>query len=135
MSGENRRERLRKREALTDAQLLMFISIGIFVLTSRVWAAILALVLTSLWDCFGMVVMDSGLDYVEGTSREKCTMLQMVFGKIGLAIGPVAITARLSAGAAGATGVIVAILLVGLVFYGGFIFYGKRFKPGREGSV
>ncbi len=31
MSGENRRERLRKREALTDAQLLMFISIGIFV--------------------------------------------------------------------------------------------------------
>ncbi|MBR0411761.1 MAG: MFS transporter [Eubacterium sp.] len=128
-------KRIKPENAMVIYMLLQSISIGIFVLTSRVWAAILALVLTSLWDCFGMVVMDSGLDYVEGTSREKCTMLQMVFGKIGLAIGPVAITARLSAGAAGATGVIVAILLVGLVFYGGFIFYGKRFKPGREGSV
>ncbi|MBR1627896.1 MAG: MFS transporter [Lachnospiraceae bacterium] len=111
-------KRIRPDIAMAVYMALQTASIGIFVLTGRVWAAILALVLTSLWDCFGMVVMDLALDHVEGTSTEKCTLLQMLFGKLGMVIGPVAITAWLSKGAAGATGVIVIFLAAGLVVYG-----------------
>ena len=96
---------------------LQIVSVGIFVVTASIWAAILALVLTSFWDCFGTVLMDSALDHVEGTTREKCTLLQMVFGKLGMVIGPIAITSFLYKGAAGATGVIVVFLMVGLVIY------------------
>jgi MFS family permease len=96
---------------------LQIVSVGIFVVTASIWAAILALVLTSFWDCFGTVLMDSALDHVEGTTREKCTLLQMVFGKLGMVIGPIAITSFLYKGAAGATGVIVVFLVVGLVIY------------------
>ncbi len=97
--------------------VLQTISIGIFVVTSSVWAAILALVLTSLWDCFGMVAMDLGLDHIEGTNTEKCTLLQMLFGKLGMVIGPVAITTQLGRGSAGATGVIVVIMIIGFILY------------------
>ena len=97
--------------------VLQTISIGIFVVTSSIWAAILALILTSLWDCFGMVAMDLGLDHVEGTNTEKCTLLQMLFGKLGMVIGPVAITSQLGRGAAGATGVIVIIMIAGFILY------------------
>ena len=111
---------------------LQTVSIGIFAFTSSVWAALLALVLTSVWDCFGMVAMDLALDHVEGTSTEKCTLLQMLFGKLGLVIGPVAITSQLGHGAAGATKVIVGILTVGFLFYMGFQLLFVRGKGGKK---
>lgn len=97
--------------------LLQSLSIGLFAFFSSTWTAILALVLTSLWDCFGMVVIDSVLDDVENTTTEKNTLLQMMFGKIGMVIGPMLVTARLSHGAAVATQTIVYILLGGILVY------------------
>ena len=117
-------KRVRPDIAMGIYMLLQTASIGVFVLSGSVWAAILALVLTSLWDCFGMVVMDLALDHVEGTSTEKCTLLQMLFGKFGLVVGPVAITSWLGKGAAGATGVIVIIMLVGALIYGSSLVFG-----------
>ena len=96
---------------------LQAVSIGLFVVFAPPWAAILALVLTSLWDCFGMVVIDIGLKNVKGTSMERCTLLQMLFGKLGLVIGPVLITSRLSQGSAKACGIIVFLLTAGLIAY------------------
>ncbi len=92
-------------------------SIGVFVLIPNVWTAILALVLTSVWDSFGMVVIDSVLDGVKGTTTERSTLLQMLCGKIGMIIGPMIVTAGLGAGAAAATMSIVVILIGGMIFY------------------
>ena len=64
-----------------------------------------------------MVVIDSVLDDVKGTTGEQNTLLQMIFGKAGVVIGPVLVTANLSKGAAGATGTIVIILLSGVALY------------------
>ena len=119
-------KRFRTRQAMLMYMILQTVSIGLFVITSSIWAAILAIIFTSLWDCFGMVVIDSALDHVEGTVTEHSTMLQMVFGKLAMVIGPVAITSRLTLGAAKATGVIVITLLVGIVVYGSSIFYFRR---------
>ena len=64
-----------------------------------------------------MVVIDSVLDDVKGTTAEKNTLLQMIFGKVGMVAGPVLVTAGLGRGAAGATGTIVVILLAGAGLY------------------
>lgn len=108
---------VKPRKAIVCYVLLQALSIGVFVVFGSVWSAILVLVLTSLWDCFGMVVIDSVLDDVEGTTTEKSTLLQMIFGKLGMVAGPVIVTANLSRGAAKATGSIVVILLAGMVMY------------------
>lgn len=108
---------VKPRKAIVCYVLLQAASIGIFVVFANVWAAILALILTSLWDCFGMVVIDSVLDDVKETTTEKSTLLQMIFGKAGMVIGPVIVTARLDGGAARATGSIVVILLAGVSLY------------------
>lgn len=122
-------KRIRTRQAMFIYMVMQTISIGLFVITSSVWAAILAIIFTSLWDCFGMVVIDSALDHVEGTVTEQSTLLQMVFGKIAIAIGPVAITARLGRGAARATSVIVITLIVGTLVYGAsLIHYNRKYK-------
>ena len=126
-------KRVRPDIAMAIYMALQTASIGIFVLTGSVWAAILALVLTSMWDCFGMVVMDLALDHVEGTSTEKCTLLQMLFGKFGMVIGPVAITAWLGKGAAGATGVIVIFMAAGLIIYGlSLIIYSSKNRQAHK---
>ncbi len=108
---------IRPRKAIVIYVLLQAASIGQFVFFRTAWSAILALVLTSLWDCFGMVVIDSVLDDVEGTTGEQNTLLQMIFGKAGVVVGPILVTANLSQGAAGATGTIVLILLAGVALY------------------
>jgi hypothetical protein len=101
--------------------------------TSSIWAAILAIIFTSLWDCFGMVVIDSALDHVEGTVTEQSTFLQMVFGKLAMVVGPVAITSRLASGAARATGVIVVTLLIGTSVYGVSLFhFNRKYKIARK---
>lgn len=110
-------KRIRPRKAIVAYVLLQAASIGQFVFFQTAWSAILALILTSLWDCFGMVVIDSVLDDVKGTTGEQNTLLQMIFGKAGVVIGPVLVTANLSKGAAGATGTIVIILLAGVALY------------------
>ena len=126
-------KRVRPDIAMAIYMALQTASIGIFVLTGSVWAAILALVLTSMWDCFGMVVMDLALDHVEGTSTEKCTLLQMLFGKFGMVIGPVVITAWLGKGAAGATGVIVIFMAAGLIIYGlSLIIYSSKNRQAHK---
>ena len=108
-------------------------SIGLFVFFATPWAAILALVLTSLWDCFGMVVIDIGLKNVKGTSMERCTLLQMLFGKLGMVIGPVLITSRISRGSARACGIIVFLLAAGLTAYIiSIIFYNTRHTVSRS---
>ena len=119
-------KRLKPQYAMVLYLLLQTFSVGIFVVTSKIWAAILALILTSLWDCFGSVLMDSALDHVEGTTTEKCTLLQMVFGKLSMVIGPVAVTSFLYKGAAAATGVIVVFLAVGLIIYSVSLMLEKR---------
>ena len=116
-------KRIRTRQAMLAYMALQTLSIGIFVLTSSIWAAVLALIFTSIWDCFGMVVIDSALDNVEGTATERSTLLQMVFGKLAMVIGPVAITSRLSGGAAKATGVIIVFLVIGIIVYAISILY------------
>lgn len=108
---------IQPQKAIVCYVVLQAISIGIFVIFANVWIAILALILTSLWDCFGMVAIDSVLDDVKETSKEKNTLLQMIFGKIGMIVGPMLVTARLSQGAASATGSIVFLLLVGVLLY------------------
>lgn len=123
-------KRFKAEKAMVGYLALQIVSVGIFVVTASIWAAILALVLTSLWDCFGTVLMDSALDHVEGTTTEKCTLLQMVFGKLGMVIGPVAITSFLYKGAAGATGVIVVFLTVGLIVYSASLKLGKNRSKG-----
>ena len=80
-----------------------------------------------------MVVIDSALDHVEGTVTEQSTLLQMVFGKLAIAIGPIAITSRLGKGAARATGVIVVTLMIGTVVYGFAIkHFNRKLKEARE---
>ena len=108
---------MKPRRAMICYMILQAVSIGIFVVFPNIWTAVLALVLTSLWDCFGMVVIDSVLDDVEHTTTEKNTLLQMLFGKIGMVIGPMLVTAGLSGGAASATGSIVLLLFAGVVLY------------------
>lgn len=121
------------RQSMLMYMVMQTVSIGLFVWTSSIWAAILALVLTSIWDCFGMVVIDSALDHVPGTVTEQSTLIQMVFGKIAMVIGPVAITSRLSGGAARATGVIVQALAIGTVVYGiSVLYYSGRYKKLRK---
>ncbi len=110
--------RLNPKRATIGYVILQMSSIGIFVAFPNLWTAILALVLTSVWDSFGMVVLDSALDDVEGTVTERCTQLQLLFGKIAMAAGPLIVTMRLSSGAAAATGNIVVTLFIGLVVYG-----------------
>ncbi len=105
------------RKAIVCYVFLQAAGIGQFVLFASAWSAVLALVLTSIWDCFGMVVIDSVLDDVKGTTGEKNTLLQMIFGKVGMVAGPVLVTAGLGRGAAGATGTIVVILLAGAGLY------------------
>ena len=105
------------RKAIVCYVFLQAAGIGQFVLFASAWSAVLALVLTSIWDCFGMVVIDSVLDDVKGTTAEKNTLLQMIFGKVGMVAGPVLVTAGLGRGAAGATGTIVVILLAGAGLY------------------
>jgi MFS family permease len=123
-------KRIKPENAMVVYLALQIVSVGIFVITSTIWAAILALVLTSFWDCFGTVLVDSALDYVEGTTTEKCTLLQMVFGKLGMVIGPVAITSFLYKGAAGATGVVVVFLAAGLIVYSISLKIGKSRRKG-----
>ncbi len=122
--------RIKPRLAVICYMILQALSIGLFVVTASLVAALIVLVLTSLWDCFGMVVIDSGLDDVEGSKRENTTLLQMIFGKAALSAGPMMVTARLSAGSAAATGVIVVFLLVGVTIYSfyeyGFLLHKKR---------
>ncbi len=127
-------KRMRNRQAMFSYMVLQTMSIGLFVFIPNILTAILALVFTSIWDCFGMVVIDSALDNVEGTTTEQSTLLQMIFGKIAMVIGPVAITARLYRGAAKATGVIVAALALGIVVYGIslYIHYGRGNKSGQD---
>ncbi|MCR5405272.1 MAG: MFS transporter [Lachnospiraceae bacterium] len=126
-------KRLRTRQAMFVYMVMQTISIGLFVLTSSIWAAILAIIFTSIWDCFGMVVIDSALDHVEGTVTEQSTLLQMVFGKLAIAIGPIAITSRLGKGAARATGVIVVTLMIGTVVYGFALkHFDRKLKEARE---
>ena len=55
----------------------------------------------------------------------------MLFGKMGLVIAPVAITSQLARGAAGATGVILLVLIPGLLAYTLFLFL-SRDKTGRQ---
>ncbi len=105
------------RTAMGVYMLLQAVSIGIFVIAQTPLSALAALVLTSFWDCFGMVVIDLGLSDVKEASMEKCTLLQMLFGKLGLVAGPPLITARLQNGAARATGITVIFLLVGFFVY------------------
>lgn len=126
-------KRLRIRQAMFFYMVMQTLSIGLFVITSSIWAAILGIILTSLWDCFGMVVIDSALDHVEGTVTEQSTLLQMVFGKLAIAIGPIAITSRLGKGAARATGVIVVTLVVGTIVYGmALLYFNRKFKEAKE---
>ena len=127
-------KRLQTRQAMFIYMLLQTLSIGLFAFTSNFIAAILAIIFTSLWDCFGLVVIDSGLDHVEGTDTEHSTLLQMIFGKLAIGIGPVAITARLGKGAAKATEVIVLTLVVGLIVYGAAIIHFKRAEKKSEGG-
>ncbi len=128
-------KRMRTRQAMFIYMLLQTLSIGLFAFTSSFWAAFLAIIFTSLWDCFGLVVIDSGLDHVEGTDTEHSTLLQMIFGKLAIGIGPVAITARLGKGAAKATEVIVITLVVGLIVYGlALIHYSRAYKKGEGGE-
>jgi len=108
---------LQPKKAVVFYVILQTISIGIFVVFANVWTAILALILTSIWDCFGMVVIDSVLDDVKGSSTEQNTLLQMLFGKIGMVIGPIIVTAGLGRGAAAATGSIVIVLIIGMMVY------------------
>lgn len=124
-------KRVRTRWAMLAYMILQTISIGLFALTSSLIAAILAIIFTSVWDCFGLVVIDSALDHVEGTVTEQSTLLQMVFGKLAMMIGPLAITARLSQGAAGATRVIIVALVIGIIVYSCSILYFKR-KEGKS---
>ena len=109
--------RVKPRRAILSYMLLQAASIALFVVTASAWTALVALVLTSIWDCFGMVVMDSVLDDVEGTATDRNTLLQMIFGKVGMAVGPIAITSRLKYGSANATGVIVVLLVLGFAAY------------------
>ena len=50
----------------------------------------------------------------------------MVFGKLSMVIGPVAVTSFLYKGAAAATGVIVVFLAVGLIIYSVSLMLEKR---------
>ena len=122
--------------AMAFYMLVQGLSIGLFVLLKSPASAILALALTSLWDCFGMVVIDLGLNHVQGASKERCILLQMLFGKLGMMTGPLLITARLGRGAAGASGVIVMLLFSGLAVYvlSGlcFSFQKKQQHPWRK---
>ncbi len=128
-------KRLQTRWAMFIYMLLQTISIGLFVLTSNIVAAILAIIFTSVWDCFGLVAIDSALDHVEGTVTEQSTLLQMVFGKLAMVIGPVAITSRLSKGAAGATNVIVIALIIGMAVYGSTsLYYSGKYKMLLQGG-
>lgn len=127
-------KRMRTRQAMFVYMLLQTLSIGLFAFTSSFLAAILAIIFTSLWDCFGLVVIDSGLDHVDGTVTENSTLLQMIFGKLAIGIGPVAITARLGQGAAKATEVIVLTLIVGLIVYGAAIIHFNRIAKKSEGG-
>ena len=83
-----------------------------------------------------MVVIDLGLNHVQGASKERCILLQMLFGKLGMMTGPLLITARLGRGAAGASGVIVMLLFSGLAVYvlSGlcFSFQKKQQHPWRK---
>ncbi len=129
-------KRISMQTALRTYMVMQAISIGIFVVANSAWAAILALVLTSFWDGFGMVAMDSGLEGVEGTSTEEGTLLQMVFGKFALVLGPVTLTSLLSLGAARATGIIPVLLLAGVAIYVGFEMSqaGKKKVKSTEGE-
>jgi predicted MFS family arabinose efflux permease len=128
-------KRIKTREAMFIYMLLQTLSIGLFAFTSSFWAAILAIIFTSLWDCFGLVVIDSGLDHVEGTVTEHSTLLQMIFGKLAIGLGPIAITARLGKGAAKATEIIVLVLVVGLVVYGSAIIHFDRKDKKSKGGA
>jgi predicted MFS family arabinose efflux permease len=128
-------KRIKTREAMFIYMLLQTLSIGLFAFTSSFWAAILAIIFTSLWDCFGLVVIDSGLDHVEGTVTEHSTLLQMIFGKLAIGLGPIAITARLGKGAAKATEIIVLVLVVGLIVYGGAIIHFDRKDKKSKGGA
>lgn len=97
--------------------ILQGISIGIFVISPGIITALIALILTSLWDCFGMVIIDSVLDNVKNTTTENNTLLQMIFGKIAMVIGPLIVTANIDKGAATATGTIVMLLFAGTLCY------------------
>lgn len=123
------------RKAIVCYVFLQAASIGQFVFFASPWSAVLALILTSIWDCFGMVVIDSVLDDVKGTTGEKNTLLQMIFGKVGMVAGPVLVTAGLGRGAAGATGTIVVILLVGVALYLVFNGWAGMRERRNEGSV
>ena len=83
-----------------------------------------------------MVVIDLGLNHVQGASKERCILLQMLFGKLGMMTGPLLITAGLGRGAAGASGVIVMLLFSGLAVYvlSGlcFSFQKKQQHPWRK---
>ncbi len=128
-------KRLKIRASMILYMTMQTISIGLFVITSSMWAAVLGVILTSLWDCFGMVAIDSALDHVNGTETEHSTLLQMVFGKLAMVIGPVAITSRLSMGAARATGVIVITLLIGTVVYGfSVLYFTKKYGPANKNA-
>lgn len=111
-------KRLHPKRATIIYVILQAISIGIFVAVPNLWTAVLALVLTSIWDSFGMVVLDSALDGIEGAVTERSTQLQLLFGKVAMVIGPLVVTMRLSSGAAAATLSIVVALFAGLVIYG-----------------
>ncbi len=124
-------KRLRTRWAMLVYMIMQTISIGLFAFTSNIWAAVLAIIFTSIWDCFGLVVIDSALDHVEGTVTEQSTLLQMVFGKFAMIIGPMAITSRLSYGAAGATKVIVFLLIIGIAVYSSSLLYFSK-KYGKR---
>ena len=110
-------KKVRPRPAVLGYMILQAASIGLFVLTASAWSAIAALILTSLWDCFGMVIIDTVLDDVKDTVTERNTLLQMIFGKVGMAIAPMAITSRIEYGAAKATGSIVLFLIFGFACY------------------
>lgn len=81
------------------------------------------------------LLLISALDHVNGTETEHSTLLQMVFGKLAMVIGPVAITSRLSMGAARATGVIVITLLIGTVVYGfSVLYFTKKYGPANKNA-
>ena len=81
------------------------------------------------------MVIDSVLDDVKGTTGEKNTLLQMIFGKAGMVAGPVLVTAGLGRGAAGATGTIVVVLLAGIVLYLVFNGWAGIKERRNEGSI
>lgn len=110
-------KRFKPQKSIVAYVFLQAFSIGLFVVFANPWVAILALILTSLMDGFGMVVIDSVLDDVKGVKTEESTLLQMIFGKAGMVLGPMIVTANLSQGAAKATGSVVVILVAGIVVY------------------